>query len=168
MNKTWSANDFPLKEWDKSNSFEFKNYRWIYNWFSNFEPSPFWVDNAPFSCDDIIFKSVENYYQACKANNRNDFRDIALAPIAKSKKMGRQITVRPDWEEVKWNFMWRGLCEKFQQNKAQKEKLLLTIGDIVEWNNWNDKIWGASIKDGLGQNALGIMLMELRTILSHG
>lgn len=43
-------------------------------------------------------------------------------------------------------------------------KLLIATGDtqIIEWNNWGDKYWGADIITGKGLNRLGCLLMTLR------
>lgn len=162
MKDFWTEEDFPATKWEAPiKPLEYRG-KWVYNWFSNFEPTPFWVDDAPFQCGDIMFKSVENFYQACKATNRSDFRDIALASISNSKKIGRKIDIRHDWEQVKYNIMWQGLNAKFLQNPLHRERLILTQGDIVEWNNWGDVIWGAKVSNGFGQNALGVMLMHLR------
>ena len=47
--------------------------------------------------------------------------------------------------------------------------MLLASGDspIIEWNNWNDKDWGASITDNKGKNALGLILMDIRTLIQE-
>ena len=53
---------------------------------------------------------------------------------------------------------------KFTQNQFLKEKLLAT-GDayLIEGNTWGDRVWGQV--NGVGQNRLGKILMEVRDML---
>jgi ribA/ribD-fused uncharacterized protein len=115
--------------------------------------------------DGIIYNSTENYYQAMKSLDDHERRKIAGMAPNKSKRYARTIQLRPDWEEVKYEVMKKALLAKFSIPEW-RDKLLAT-GDemIIEWNNWNDKIWGVSIKDYEGQNLLGKCLMEVRDIL---
>lgn len=150
------SEDFPNRKWVKPKTFEYKgNGRWVYNWFSNFEPSTIIVDYKE-------YKSVENFYQAHKAVTLQDFEMVRKASISASKQLGKKIRIRETWEQEKFEVMFIGLRAKFTQDAMFRKRLLETKGDIVEWNNWNDTIWGASIKTGYGQNALGCMLMMLR------
>jgi predicted NAD-dependent protein-ADP-ribosyltransferase YbiA (DUF1768 family) len=52
---------------------------------------------------------------------------------------------------------------KFDGHLDLKE-LLLATGDheLIEGNKWHDTFWG--VCDGIGQNYLGKILMEIRTI----
>jgi len=53
---------------------------------------------------------------------------------------------------------------KFTKHESLKEKLLAT-GDeeLVEGNDWNDRVWGKV--DGVGENHLGRLLMKIRAEL---
>lgn len=132
---------------------------WVRNWFSNFAESPITINN-------ITYSSVENYYQAMKSMDINDHKAIAAMSPSKSKMSGRRLALRPDWEDVKQDVMTDALIQKFLIPEW-RDKLLLT-GDetLIEWNNWNDKIWGVSIKDCKGANLLGQILMQIRTELA--
>jgi hypothetical protein len=46
----------------------------------------------------------------------------------------------------------------------EMRKLLESTGDmpLVEGNMWGDKYWGVCLKKGVGQNNLGIILMNER------
>lgn len=63
-----------------------------------------WLSNmyvAPFEINSILYNSVENYYQASKRDlwpNRSELEHFAMLNPYKSKKKGRQFTLRADWE----------------------------------------------------------------------
>ena len=130
-----------------------------YNFLSNFYPSPF-------EWNGITFPAVENWFQAWKTTDEDEFYAIATADTpGKSKRLGRKCTLRPDWEAIKVDVMRAGLKYKFQ-NPELRNKLLST-GDeeLVEGNTWHDRTWGRCICEkcgGQGQNLLGQLLMELR------
>lgn len=128
---------------------------WVHNWFSNMAPSNITIDG-------VTYRSVENYYQAMKTLNESEQAAIAVASPSKSKQLGRKVTLRPDWEQVKYVVMKTALRAKFNQPEW-KDKLLATGNEVlIEWNNWNDRIWGVSIADNQGQNLLGKALEEIR------
>ena len=129
--------------------------KWVYNWFSNMEPSEITIDGT-------TYPSVENYYQAMKSLDVEIHKLFSAITPSKSKFLGKGLKIRPDWEEVKENFMYKALWVKFNQPQW-KEKLLATNEEeIVEWNNWGDLIWGKDIRSLKGQNKLGILLMKIR------
>ena len=112
--------------------------------------------------DGIKYPSSENAYQAAKSLDpeiRKQFVDISPSD---SKKLGRKIEVREDWEEVKYGIMYKIVLDKFSRN-YQLGDLLVETGDkyLEETNHWKDKIWG--VCDGVGTNWLGKILMDVRT-----
>jgi ribA/ribD-fused uncharacterized protein len=120
-----------------------------------------------------LYLSVEHSYQAAKATNQGDFLYVASAPWAgDAKKRGRQIKIRPDWEEAKFYLMKDMLFHKFK-DRTLAERLVDTTGNLlVEGNTWHDNIWGdchcgrpKCAKPG--QNALGQQLMVLRWSLQE-
>lgn len=137
----------------KPDFFEYRG-RWIFNWFSNFEPCNITIDG-------IVWPSVENYYQAMKSNDPVIRQDIRRATPAEAKKMGRRILIRSGWLESRNDVMMRALVAKF--NQAQWQARLVETGTqpLIEWNNWGDRIWGVTT-DGIGDNLLGRMLMDIR------
>lgn len=145
-----------MKDWTKHrpNEFEFMG-NWVKNWFSN-------MVVCPITIDGIEYMSTENYFQAMKSLNREDHIRIAQLAPNKSKQAGRKLRLRSDWEEVKYEVMKTALRAKFALPEWKEQ--LLNTGDsvIIEWNNWNDKIWGVDIDDNLGKNLLGLALMEIR------
>ncbi|AJD93144.1 hypothetical protein JMA_38260 (plasmid) [Jeotgalibacillus malaysiensis] len=123
-----------------------------YAFLSNFEPSPILVDG-------YSFENGEAAFQGFKDMTRID--DFATLRPSKAKQLGRQVTLRSDWESIKSDVMYKVVFAKFSQNEHLKKKLLET-GDrlLVEGNWWNDKIWG--IAGNKGENRLGEILMRVR------
>jgi len=124
---------------------------------------------SPVVMEGIEFPSVEHAYQAAKTLDVEQRKKIAAAPTAaKSKKMGRAVSLRVNWEAVKVAVMWSLLETKFQ-DKDLRQKLLDT-GDeeLVELNWWHDRFWGVCTGghrcscDHDGENMLGKQLVNLR------
>ena len=120
--------------------------------------------------EDILYPSTEHAFQAAKSLDTAERQLIANAPTpGQAKKLGRTITLRADWEDVKVGVMRDLLALKFSQGLARA--VLFSTGDrlLVESNHWHDQIWGsctcAQHRDIDGQNLLGTLLMELRTSL---
>ena len=124
---------------------------------SNFYPSEF----------DFMghhFLSNEHFYQSAKATNEEDFLKILNCPTAAAtKKVGRKIKIRNDWEKIKNVVMFLGLKLKFNSNPELKAQLLATEDAILEEGNWWGDTWfGINEKTGEGKNYLGRLLMKLR------
>lgn len=128
--------------------------KWVDNWFSNMALSDLEIDGR-------IYPSVENYYQSQKTIKLNEQIQFLECTPSESKKLGRKISLREDWEEIKEKVMEKALMTKF--SKPEWKEQLLATGDqeIVEWNNWGDQIWGKTL-DGVGENKLGKLLMKIR------
>ena len=127
---------------------------------SNFHPSMITDGNE-------WFPTVEHYFQAAKTETMEEYKAIAAALTpGQAKRLGRHVTLRADWEEVKEQVMLDALRKKFEI-PALREMLLAT-GDeeLVEGNTWHDNTWGNCscdrCKDIEGQNKLGKMLMQVR------
>lgn len=126
---------------------------------------------SPITIGDITYPTVEHYFQAMKTMDINARREIAAAETpGKAKRMGRSVTLRPDWEAVKFDIMRAGLVEKFKIPEL-REKLLAT-GDarLKEGTTWHDNIWGscscANCGDR-GRNLLGMLLENVRAEINN-
>lgn len=126
-----------------------------YRWLSNF-----WM--APITVDGKLYSSVEHAYQAAKATTPEDIELILNCKTpGETKKVARRIKIRPDWDKVKVDFMYKFVKAKFEQNNLLRKKLLDTGSEeLVEGNWWGDVFWG--ICNGKGQNHLGKILMRVR------
>lgn len=136
------------------------HFRGIYAFLSNFYP-------CTVEYDTNKYPSVEHAFQAAKTLNRQEQYKIWLAKTPnEAKKLGRQVTLRPDWEEVKIDVMRQLIHQKFQ-NRIFRLKLLATRNaELIEGNHWHDYFWG--VCNGQGQNWLGKILMEEREKIKDG
>ena len=112
--------------------------------------------------DDVRYVSVEHAYQAAKSLDP-EVRKLFIQDIkaGDAKKLGQQIELRPDWEQVKYNIMLDLVRQKFNTDEDLKAQLLAT-GEayLEETNHWGDVVWG--VCKGVGKNWLGKILMTVR------
>lgn len=115
---------------------------------------------AGFFFDGIWYDNSEAAFQAQKCAREERYKFSHLKP-KEAKRLGRTVTLRPDWEDVKDQLMYEIVKTKFTGNEYLKLRLLNT-GDakLIEGNMHNDTYWG--VCRGVGQNKLGIILMRVR------
>lgn len=123
--------------------------------FSNFYLSSFYLDSQE-------WKSVEHYFQAQKTLDIKQKEKIRnLDTPREAKRLGRKISLRPDWEEVKMKVMEDACRAKFTQIQALRKLLLSTGEKKLREHTKGDRFWG----DGGGNkglNQMGRILMKLR------
>lgn len=136
-----------------------------YGCFSNFYPC-----NVTF--DGLTFKNSEAAWQAQKTLSESQRRDFTTLNPSEAKKKGRRVTLRKDWEDVKYQLMVDVCKAKFSQNPELK-RILLSTGDeelIENTTGWHDNIWGNCdcdrCKNIVGKNLLGKALMRVREEIS--
>lgn len=111
--------------------------------------------------EGYTYQNAESAFQAAKCINVKDRNSFTTLNPSESKKLGRKIPLRKDWEDVKISVMRDVLTCKFTQHPELMKKLLATDGIYLEeGNTWGDKTWGCV--NGQGANLLGKLLMELR------
>lgn len=122
--------------------------------------SNFWMVNVPL--EKVWYSSTEHAYQAAKTLDENYKLQIKHAKTpGEAKKLGKSAPLRPDWEEVKIDYMRYLVWYKFAMYPDLGQKLLATgEAELIEGNHWGDHFWG--VCKGLGQNWLGKILMEVR------
>jgi ribA/ribD-fused uncharacterized protein len=78
-----------------------------------------------------------------------------------AKSLGRKVTLRENWDEIKAGTMEELVRQKFLRHPDLAQVLLAT-GEktLIEGNHWNDRFWG--VCRGYGQNHLGNILMKVR------
>jgi len=108
-----------------------------------------------------IFSCTESAYQA---NKQVPYvKEFTALNGFQAKKAGKLISVRPDWERVKVPIMKELLELKFAKGSPLANRLIAIQEEIVEDNTWHDTFWGKC--DGIGENMLGKLLMEVRKSL---
>lgn len=116
---------------------------------------------CPVTVDGLTFKNSEAAYQAMKTLNEEERRSFAELSPSDAKKLGRKINLRPDWEEIKNEVMYKVCKAKFSQNPDVMELLRKTgHEELIEGNNHGDTYWG--MIGGIGENYLGRTLMRIR------
>lgn len=125
-----------------------------YRFLSNFYP-------APVMLDGFVYPTVEHAFQAAKTTDpAMRWHFLRAQTPGDAKRLGRQITLRNDWESIKLQIMMDLVWLKFQE-PSLAARLVETAGrDLVEGNHWNDTFWG--VCNGVGTNWLGLILMTVR------
>jgi ribA/ribD-fused uncharacterized protein len=125
-----------------------------YGYMCNFYRSKQIVDGKEYATN-------EHWYQSQKAVDPVIQEWIRNSPTPHGAMMaGRNLRVKemyPDWDNIKFDIMKKGLMEKFIQNEDIKQKLLSTGDKIIHEDSPVDMIWGIKGKDMLGK-----LLMEVR------
>ena len=136
-----------------------KNFEGEYAFLSNFYFSPMIIDN-------VVYTTNEHYFQAMKSLNPKERQAIVLAPTpGKAKHLGRKVSLRKDWEDIKEEVMLTGLRHKFSNPELRKKLLATGNEELIEGTTWHDNYWGicdCETCGGQGKNRLGKLLMQVR------
>lgn len=142
------------------------SFRDEHRFLSNFFASPIYFEKE-------TWPTVEHLYQSLKISNMETRRSIRLLRTpAEAKRLGRVAVLRDNWELIKLQEMYKAVCLKFQQND-RLAKMLLETGSakLVEGNYWHDNFWGncscSRCENIQGENNLGLILMNVRSIICH-
>lgn len=131
-------------------------FRGEYAFLSNFYSAPVYYRG-------IRFENNEAAFQAAKCPGR--MREFSKLSAPDAKRLGRRVSLRPDWETVKFDIMDQICKAKFLQNPDLAWKLVATgSAELIEGNTWGDRIWG--VCNGAGENHLGLILMDIRDDLN--
>ena len=111
--------------------------------------------------DGVEYPTVEHAYQAAKTLDLSEREHVRSAPSpAVAKERGRQVTIRPDWDDRKAAVMRDLLAQKFSDPVLRKRLAATAPLELIEGNTWGDRFWG--VYEGQGENWLGRLLMEIR------
>jgi len=151
-----------------------------HRWLSNFWEQP----GIAIPAFGIRVPTVEHGYQAAKCRNESERRMILQARTpGTAKRLGQDVELRADWEDVKEAVMHTLLRRKFAHVGLMAE--LLHAGDqlLMEGNKHRDDYWGAipakmdrilrtpanrivyPAQGWVGLNRLGELLMQVRSEL---
>ena len=137
-----------------------------YSFLSNFYP-------CVIDLDGEAYPTVEHAFQAAKTENPDQRRSIRENQSAvAAKQRGKRVTLRPDWDQVRFGIMETLVRQKFTRYADLREKLLATgDSELIEGNTWRDITWGAVWNQDkgrwVGQNYLGRILMKVRAELKN-
>lgn len=134
------------------------------------KPETYFLSNfyeSSLSFEGDRYGSSEAAFQAAKTLDKSQRVAIMSANPSESKKLGRALTLRPDWEQVKDGIMLEILREKFSTNDHLTQKLIATKPKyLIEGNLWHDCTWGycycSKCVDIPKRNRLGVLLMKVR------
>jgi len=139
-------------------------------------PKPSFYDEylSNFSRSDLVYEgvsypTVEHAYQAQKTLSQIErIRIAGLETPGKAKKAGRDVDLREDWEDVKFQVMVDLLRLKFRIPLYREALMSTEDSEIIEdASGWNDTVWGVG-RAGSGQNLLGKALMKIREEIREG
>ena len=119
--------------------------------------------SPPIPWEGLVFATVEHAFQWTKMDTEAGRMAVAGATSpGNAKRVAKEHPMRFDWDFVKVDVMRELLRLKFS-DQFYADWLLATDGDLIEGNSWGDTFWG--VCNGVGQNNLGKLLMELRNEL---
>lgn len=127
---------------------------------------PYWFLSNFYKHD--VNLTNEHLYQAMKTSDwRQQIVVLSASSPGEAKKLGRLVTLRPDWEEIKDDVMLELLRLKFSKGKKERHWLQDTRdAELTEGNTWGDRYWGKV--NGQGKNMLGKLLMQVRQEIRDG
>jgi ribA/ribD-fused uncharacterized protein len=136
---------------------------------SNFACSPLFLPD-PWTGKLVEYPTVEHRFQAMKATNAEDHERIRQTGHPRqAKRLGRNLALRSDWEDIKTEVMLTALRAKYCQHQPSRAALLATGDRALAENSPTDAVWGIRDRDGgySGQNLLGRALMLIRAELDE-
>jgi ribA/ribD-fused uncharacterized protein len=162
-------------------------FRGQYRFLSNFWEQPVFYQH-PYRQGAIWWPTAEHAFQASKTQLPTQVQWVLDADSpGQAKRLGRKLTLRDDWEQVKKRVMFSVLTAKFvppgyMQDDTLARQLVATAPHVlVEGNTWEDRYWGACTaawppdrlpkwtpdigRELWGHNYLGRLLMAVRDIL---
>lgn len=133
--------------------------------------SNFWPCHVPFA--GMEWPSAEHAYQGMKTVYPGEREAVRCClSSGDAKRAGRQLTLRPGWEDMKKAVMLSVLIAKFTASPDLAAQLAAT-GDarLSEGNTWHDNFWGhctcgRPACQRPGENALGQLLEAVRYAVS--
>ena len=114
-----------------------------------------------------VYPTTEHAFQAAKTLDKSQKIKIRNANSpGDAKRLGRQVKLRPYWEEIKKQEMLMITRVKFCNSVLMKKLTDTGTQVLTEGNTWHDNYWGNCVcqecSSILGENHLGLILMQVR------
>lgn len=141
-----------------------------YEFLSNFYSTKIDYEGLTYDSTEAAFQAAKIKESTLEKTNESRSIFVGLTP-GKAKRLGRIVSLRPDWEKVKDGVMLDILRIKF--SKPDLKQMLLDTGDayLIEGTTWHDNYWGNCTcdrcKNITGKNMLGKTLMQVRAELKE-
>lgn len=119
-----------------------------------------------FKLEDVIWPSVEHYYQAMKFDKSEpEYAELIRGSKhpKEAQKLGRKKrrSFRKDWKKVRRVMMTRAVYTKCRAHPDVSAALLETGDAPLVNNSQYDYFWGCG-RDRRGENMFGQVLMDVR------
>ena len=134
-----------------------KEFQGEYRWLSNFAPCKIVLEG-------VEYASIEHAYVSAKSDDK-EWKEFCANPentAGHLKRAGRDLELKPDWDEKRFGIMRECIEQKYAQEPYRTKLEETGFQHIQEGNKWNDKFWGVCLKTNEGENNLGKMIMEVR------
>lgn len=142
-----------------------REFRGEYSWLSNFQ-----LLETPIIVDDLLFPTVEHFYQSMKYKDFNMREQISNHPSKGLKAFVREHPITTEcWDQIKNEVMYSATRHKYCIVNPTLRRKLTSTGDveIEEGNNWGDTYWGVCLRTDYGKNILGKIIMKVRSELQY-
>lgn len=132
-----------------------------------------WLSNFSWShleFEGLLYASVEHAFQAAKLKTNDErrrwgFLDPALG-FGEAKRLGRQVSLREDWKDIREDVMAACLRSKFADADLRAKLLGTGESELIDGHYGSpDLVWGYHYPSQAGENKLGKLLMSLRSEL---
>lgn len=145
--KAYTPADFP----DVINSFK-GEYAFLSNRFT-----------SRFEWRGLVYTSAEAAFQSSKCDNEVEQKVYASCSADKAALKGKDLIPYPGWEEARLYIMESILKAKFEQNPCLMKKLKDTGNCVlINGNSKQETYWGVDLYSWIGENHLGIIIMNIR------
>lgn len=142
-------------------------FRGEYRWLSNFELTTIAWQGKEWPSSEHVYQAmktlslVEQEQVRTRIVIRGGIEVHVFTTPGQAKRIGRTITLQPNWNEMRIEKMLEVQRLKYMHGGQLAQKLLDTHPhELVEGNRWNDTFWG--VCRGKGNNHLGEILMFVR------
>lgn len=144
---------------------DINEFKGEFRFLSNFYPCLIEYKGIKYPTSEHAFQAAKSPFKSIKIQISN------LKTPGDSKRKGRSIEIKENWESIKVEEMIKILKIKFKAGSNLSEKLLKTRDKIlIEGNYWHDNFWGncycKQCENKPGKNALGKILMKIRLELN--